>query len=79
MPQMMVRTDQKMAPSRAAITIGTVTMSTGMILPTVLATSRPQNAPAKFATEASTKAAQTGRARVATTVAMEFAESCRPL
>src|SRR5256885_6792379 len=73
-------TFQAMAPTRAPKITGASRMPTSMMpLPMVLATCRPNTMKATKLKNAAQKTATTGEStRVETTVAIEFAASCRP-
>ena len=70
---------QRIAPTRPANTIGTVTrFCSTMPLAIVAATETEMNAPAKFRIEASVTARRGRRARVAIVVAIALAVSWKP-
>ena len=70
-----------MAPiSAARITAGSITSGSTRPVPMVVATCRPKNRKAMKLKKAAHRTATLGDStRVDTTVAMEFAASCRPL
>ena len=80
MPKYQVVTFQRMAPTRPAKMIGTVTVSwSTMPLAIVAATVTEMNAPTKLRIDASPTATRGRSARVAIVVAIAFAVSWKPL